>query len=77
MKVLAPETPIDKLSGSHLEFYTALPPTFTCKTAIEIASNYLIKPTNCKMILKRWCDKNCDILSKSGDKYDATYEKNF
>ncbi|RZK63839.1 MAG: DUF3987 domain-containing protein, partial [Pedobacter sp.] len=34
MKVLAPETPVDKLSGNHLDFYNALPPSFTSKTAI-------------------------------------------
>jgi hypothetical protein len=77
MKVLAPDTPIDKLAGSHLDFYIALPHSFTSKTAVEIASNHNIKAPNCKMILKRWCEKGNEILTKSTDKYDATYEKNF
>ena len=77
MKVLAPETPIDKLTGSHLEFYNALPPSFTSKTAIEIAKNHNIKAANCKMLLMRWSKPDSYVLTKSGDKYEATYEKNF
>jgi hypothetical protein len=77
MKVLAPETPVDKLSGNHLDFYNALPPSFTSKTAIEVAKNYNIKGPNCKMLLMRWSKQDAFILTKSGDKYDATYDKNF
>lgn len=77
MKVLAPETPVDKLSGNHLEFYNALPPSFTSKTAIEVAKNYNIKGPNCKMLLMRWSKPDAYVLTKSGDKYEATYEKNF
>ena len=75
MKVLAPETPVDKISGNNLKFYKALPNSFTNKTAITIAKEFGIKDNNCRVLLTRWSGKADNLLTKSGEQKNATYEK--
>jgi len=77
MKVLAPEIPIDKISGVNLAFYKDLPHSFTNKTAIETAKKHGIKPNSCRVLLARGSGKAENILSKTGEQKQANYEKVF
>lgn len=57
IKLLVPETPVDKLSDHHKSFYAALPEVFSTKTAIGIAELNNITIGACKMFLKRNINK--------------------
>lgn len=56
IKILTPETPVDKLSSPYDELYRMLPDTFTTKTAIQIGSNININEGGVKMLLSRNCN---------------------
>lgn len=75
MKVLAPESPVDKVTGNNLKFFKALPPSFTNKTAITIAKEFNIKDNNCRVLLTRWSGNKDNLLSKSGEQKNTTYTK--
>ena len=77
MKILAPASPLDKISGNLLQFYKALPPNFSMKTAIEISGTYKLKPDYTRVVIGRWSDKKDQILVKSGEQKNANYEKIF
>lgn len=77
MKILAPVTPLDKLSGNLITFYRSLPANFSMKTAIEIAKNLNFKPEYVRVVVGRWGDKKDQILIKSGEQKNANYEKIF
>lgn len=77
MKILAPVTPLDKLSGNLITFYKALPANFSMKTAIEIAQSLNFKPEYVRVVIGRWSDKKDQILIKSGEQKNANYEKIF
>jgi len=77
MKILAPLTPLDKLSGNLAEFYRSLPGNFSMKTAIEIGANLKFKPEYVRVVVGRWSDKKDQLLLKSGEQKNANYEKIF
>jgi hypothetical protein len=63
IKLLVPETPIDKLSAHHKKFYSELPESFSLKTATHIAEQNNITIGACKMFLKRGINK---IFNQTG-----------
>ena len=69
LKLLAPETPLDKLSPQWQDVYNALPTNFTTATFVACAGNYSIKPTTAKSFLVRQVKKLFAII-KHGE-----YEK--
>lgn len=77
MKILAPTSPLDKISGSLMDFYKELPPTFSMKTALEISLKLKFKPEYIRVTIGRWSDKKDQILIKSGEQKNANYEKIF
>jgi hypothetical protein len=77
MKILAPATPLDRISGNLLDFYKALPATFSMKTAIEISLKLNLKQDYARVVIGRWSDKKDQILIKSGEQKNAIYEKIF
>jgi hypothetical protein len=77
MKILAPLTPLDKISGNLADFYKSLPGNFSMKTAIEIAKNLNFKPEYVRVVVGRWSDKKDQLLLKSGEQKNANYEKIF
>jgi hypothetical protein len=77
MKILAPATPLDRISGNLLDFYKALPATFSMKTAIEISLKLNLKQDYARVVIGRWSDKKDQILIKSGEQKNANYEKIF
>jgi hypothetical protein len=77
MKILAPLTPLDKISGNLADFYKSLPANFSMKTAIEIAKNLNFKPEYVRVVVGRWSDKKDQLLLKSGEQKNANYEKIF
>jgi hypothetical protein len=77
MKILAPLTPLDKVSGNLADFYKSLPANFSMKTAIEIAKNLNFKPEYVRVVVGRWSDKKDQLLLKSGEQKNANYEKIF
>lgn len=60
LKVLMPETPVDKLQKPYDSFYSQLPVAFTMKTAITLAVTLGIKESACKMFLRRGVGKIFD-----------------
>lgn len=77
MRILAPATPLDKLSANFSEFYKMLPANFSMKTAIEIGANLRFKPEYVRVLIGRWSDKKDQLLIKSGEQKNANYEKIF
>lgn len=77
MKILAPATPLDRLSGNLLALYKGLPANFSMKTAIEIAATLNLKADYTRVVIGRWSDKKDQILIKSGEQKNANYEKIF
>jgi len=77
MKILAPESPIDKITGIKLELYNSLPASFSTKSAIITADALKIKESNCRIILRRWSEGKDQIITKSGDQRNSVYEKIF
>lgn len=76
MKVLAPQSPIDKLSENNRKFYRALPENFNNAAAISVASTFGISSGNCRVILNRWIKKNEDpLLTYKGDQGGRVYFK--
>lgn len=57
LKLLSPETPIDKLSDQYQEIYRKLPAMFTTKTLVTLASDSGIKDSAAKMFLMRNINK--------------------
>lgn len=57
IKLLVPDTPIDKLKPQHLNIYNELPEMFTTKTAISIAERHGMTAGGTKMFLKRYINK--------------------
>lgn len=53
IKILAPETPADKLQGTWLQLFNQLPANFTTKTIVTQAGILGIKESNCKVFLLR------------------------
>lgn len=53
IKILAPETPADKLQGNWDKLFKDLPSNFTTKTIVTMAGNLGIKESNCKVFLLR------------------------
>ena len=77
MKILAPESPLDKLSDTMSNFYKSLPQSFTMKTAIEVGQKIRLKPNNIRVTIGRWADRKNQILSKIGEQKNSSYEKMF
>lgn len=77
MKILAPASPLDRLSGNLIDLYKALPSNFSMKTAIEISAKLNFKPDYTRVVVGRWSDKKDQILIKSGEQKNANYEKIF
>lgn len=75
LKALSPVTPVDKLSGAVLDMYMGLPPIFSAQTAVQLATNFGIKENYCRALIRRWSGKQDQILTKSGEQKNATYEK--
>lgn len=53
LRLLSPETPIDKLNDTWQDIYRELPVTFTTKTAVTIGEKHGQKETAIKMFLQR------------------------
>lgn len=53
IKLLVPETPIDKLSEHHKKFYDGLPDSFSMKTAVSVGELNNITQGAVKMFIKR------------------------
>jgi hypothetical protein len=77
MKILAPVTPVDKLQDNKLEYYRALPDSFTPAKAISISETFGIKSDYCRVLLNRWSQGNDKILTKTGDTKNTIYDKIF
>jgi hypothetical protein len=77
MKILAPESPLDKLSDTMSNFYKSLPQSFTMKTALEVGQKIRLKPNNIRVTIGRWADRKNQILSKIGEQKNSSYEKMF
>lgn len=77
MKILAPVSPTDKLPDQLSTFYKSLPPVFSAQTAVTIAGNFNIKDNYCRVMLRRWSEKKDQLLVKSGEQKNSTYEKLF
>lgn len=52
-KMLAPESPVDKLNDAHKQFYDTLPVSFSVKTLLQVAVTIGIKDSAAKMFLLR------------------------
>jgi hypothetical protein len=68
LRLLNPETPIDGLKKPYDTIYNELPPVFTTKLALEIASKYRIQSA----ALKMWIGREKALFEK---KERGTYEK--
>lgn len=74
IKILAPESPLDKLSEVHRKLYDMLPPAFSMKTGKDAAEKAGIKYTNFKVLLGRWSKSKDPILNKiSAGEYEKIY----
>lgn len=69
-KLLAPETPVDKLNGVYAELYNKLPQAFTTKNMVEIGRGLKMKDGTIKTFFFR--NKGLFTEIKKGQ-----YEKNF
>lgn len=65
LKVLIPETPLDKLQAPYDKFYAQLPVMFTMKTAVTMAVTFGIKESACKMFLRRQVGKIFDQVARN------------
>lgn len=68
LKILSPETPLDKLKSPYDSIYKELTEAFSLKTAIEIALKYNIKSS----AIKNWISRNTDLFAKLAH---GSYEK--
>lgn len=71
IKILSPETPVDKLQPPYDNFYSSLPDNFTLKTALEIGKNIGIKAPTVKTFLYRTAKNLFNQLEKG--KYEKVY----
>lgn len=77
IKILAPQTPKDKLTGKQKELFDQLPYTFTFITASVIGVKVGIKKETIRVYLHRWSNTKDAILKKEGEQKDAVYTKIF
>jgi hypothetical protein len=70
-KLLAPETPVDKLSEVHKKLYDQLPTAFTAKSAIQIGERLGLKESAVKMFLNRAAKTVFTVIER------GKYEKMF
>lgn len=77
LKLLNPETPIDKLSEKNRKFYKALPVQFTNPKAIEVAKEFNIKQGTVRTLLTRWSKGKEFILSTKGEQQSKVYFKEY
>jgi len=70
-KILAPETPVDKLSGTHKKVYDELPAAFSQKQAIQIGNLNGLKESAVKMFLIRGIKTLFTVIER------GKYEKNY
>jgi hypothetical protein len=73
LKILAPESPVDKLSGKSLLLYKALESVFTAPKAIEAAAVLKITPANTRVYLQRWVDGK--LITSEGTQRTKVYSK--
>ncbi|TKC01243.1 DUF3987 domain-containing protein [Pedobacter cryotolerans] len=74
MKILSPNSPLDRLNDTQMKLYKSLPVSFSNATATEIAKKLNIKEATCRVYLVRWC-KDEPILTSKGDQRNKTYSK--
>lgn len=77
MKILAPESPVDKVTGVMLDLYNSLPRSFSTAAVIKAGELFKIKENYCRVLLRRWSDHKDQLLIKSGDQRNAVYDKIF
>jgi hypothetical protein len=53
IKILVPESPVDKLQGQQADLYQKLPNSFTTKTAMDLGREIKMKDSMIKMFLQR------------------------
>jgi hypothetical protein len=68
LKILSPETPLDKLKQPYLNIYKELTEAFSTKTAIEIGKKYKVTDA----AIKTWISRNPDLFAKLAR---GSYEK--
>lgn len=57
VKLLVPETPVEKLQKPHIDLYNGLGEAFTTKTAVAVGETFGMSPGAVKMFLKRQINK--------------------
>lgn len=60
LKVLKPETPLDRLSKNYRELYNELPVMFSIRNSLELCTKYKISEGAFKM----WLQRNPELFSK-------------
>lgn len=71
IKILTPETPVDKLKPPYDDFYNQLPQIFTTKTAIELGVTFGLKDAQVKMFLQRQNKKIINTIDRG--RYERIY----
>lgn len=71
IKILSPETPVDKLQPPYDTFYNSLPNNFSMRSAVEIGANMQMKPGTVKSFISRHINKLFNQIGR-GD-YERIY----